>query len=56
MKKHQMYLFNFAGQTLKGEYLGEFKLNDNSKIFKFKDKNDYIYSIKKENVCGNLKQ
>ena len=48
--------FNFAGTTLKGKYLGKFDLNDGSKAYKFKDKDGFIYPVKKEDICGNLKQ
>ena len=49
------YSFNFAGSVLQGKYLGECKLHDGTKVYKFKDDNDYIYPVKKEDICGNLK-
>jgi hypothetical protein len=51
-----MNYFKFAGSILKGECLGKFKLNDGSKAYKFKDKNGYIYTVNKQDICGNLKQ
>ena len=48
--------FNFAGSILEGEYLYQSKLHDGTIVYKFKDKNDYIYPVKKEDICGNLKQ
>ena len=51
-----MSYFNFAGSILEGEYLHKSKLYDGTIIYKFKDKNGYIYSIKKEDICGNFKR
>jgi hypothetical protein len=46
----ELCTFNFAGAKVTGTYLGEFILNDNTKIHKFKDQNGYIYPVKKENI------
>jgi hypothetical protein len=51
-----MKKFKFAGFIVEGDFVCEAKLNDGTKVYKFKDKHGYIYPVKKEDICGNLKQ
>lgn len=53
--KDNFYLFKFIGQTLKGKFVEKKILWDGEILYKFTD-GKLIYSIKKENICGNLKQ
>lgn len=55
MKKNQHYYFKFAGIIIKGKFIKEDILNDNTKVFMFND-GKFTYPIRKENLCGNLKQ
>lgn len=48
--------FKFAGEILKGKFIDTHVLEDNTKLYIFKDKKGYKYPIRKENICGNLKQ
>jgi hypothetical protein len=49
------YEFEFAGQILKGEYLGKDLLNDNTIVYIFTD-GKYKYPIKRNKICGHFKQ
>lgn len=48
--------FKFAGEILKGKFIDTHILEDNTKLYIFKDKNGYKYPIRKKNICGNFKQ
>lgn len=54
--KNNYYYFKFAGQTLLGEYVETQTLYEGTIVNLFKDKQGFIYTIRKENICGNLKQ
>jgi hypothetical protein len=54
--KNNYYYFKFAGQTLLGEYIKTQTLYEGTIVNLFKDKQGFIYPIRKENICGNLKQ
>ncbi len=54
--QNNYYYFKFAGQTLLGEYIETQTLYEGTIVNLFKDKQGFIYPIRKENICGNLKQ
>lgn len=54
--ENNYYYFKFAGETLLGEFKGIETLYEGTIVYLFKDKQGYKYPIKKENICGNLKQ
>jgi len=51
----ELWQFRFAGQTMKGKYIGKKTLHDGVIVYIFEQDN-YKYTIRKENICGNLKQ
>jgi hypothetical protein len=53
--KDNFYCFKFIGQQLKGKFVEKKILWDGEILYKFTD-GKLIYSIKKENICGNSKQ
>ena len=53
--KHKLYSFIFAGQKMKGKYIRKETLHDGAIVYIFEQDN-YKYPIRKENICGNLKQ
>jgi len=55
VQKNKVYSFRFAGETLKGKYIGEKTLQDLQKVYIFND-GKYKYPIKKEQICGNSTQ
>lgn len=52
---NNIYKFNFAGQVLTGRFLSKKTLHDSSIVYRF-EYNNCIYPVKKEDICGNLKQ
>lgn len=50
------YYFKFAGETLYAKFKGTKILYEGTKVYLFEDKQGFIYPIKKENICGTLKQ
>jgi hypothetical protein len=53
--KDNFYDFKFIGKTLKGKFVEKKILWDGEILYKFTD-GKLIYSIKRENICGNSKQ
>lgn len=53
--KDDIYIFKHIGQKLQGKYIEKKVLWDGEILYKFTD-GRLIYSIKMENICGNLKQ
>jgi len=51
-----MTKFNFAGSILEGKFICESKCHDGTIVYKFEDEDGFIYPVKKEDICGNLKQ
>jgi hypothetical protein len=56
LAKDNYYYFKFAGDTLYGKFIGTEILYEGTEVYLFEDKKKYKYPIKKENICGNLKQ
>jgi len=54
--KDNYYYFKFAGDTLYGKFKETKKLYEGTIVNLFEDKQGFIYPIKKENICGTLKQ
>lgn len=54
--KNNYYYFKFAGDIILGIFIESKKLYEGTIVNLFKDKQGFIYPIKKENICGNLKQ
>lgn len=51
-----MKKFNFAGSIIEGKFINKSKCYDGTIVYKFQDEDGFIYPIKKEDICGNLKQ
>jgi hypothetical protein len=54
--KNNFYYFKFAGDIILGEFIETKQLYEGTIVNLFKGKDGFIYPIKKENICGNLKQ
>jgi len=54
--ENNYYFFKFAGDIISGKFKETKELYEGTIVNLFEDKQGFIYPIKKENICGILKQ